>query len=186
MRAFLALDVGDERTVRLIEEVQDKLRHTDADIKLVEPKNLHFTVKFFGEINDILAKKIINLLESIRFRPLHIAYEGIGVFPSPRKISVIWLGVDKSCRDDLFNVANMVEDSLKGLVRSERRGFQPHVTISRVKSGKNRDRLLDVIKAYESQTFGEETITSLKLKKSDLTPKGPIYSDVHTFQFGVD
>ncbi|MCP8306457.1 MAG: RNA 2',3'-cyclic phosphodiesterase [archaeon] len=186
MRSFLALDVGDERTVRLIEEVQDKLRKTEADIKLVEPNNLHFTVKFFGEINEALTTKIINSLKSVRFRPLHIAYKGMGVFPSPRRVSVIWVGVEKSCRDDLFNVANTVEERLKGLVRSDRRGFQPHVTISRVKSGKNRDRLLDVIKEYESQAFGEETIMSLKLKKSDLTPKGPIYSDVHTFQFGVD
>jgi 2'-5' RNA ligase len=117
---------------------------------------------------------------------LHVIYEGIGVFPSPQRISVIWVGVDKSCADDLFNTADKVEERLRGITSIDERGFQPHITISRVKSGRNKDGLLALIKEHESQDFGEEIITSMKLKKSDLTPKGPIYSDVYTFPFEIE
>ncbi len=186
MRAFLALDVKDNRTIKLIEDVQKKLTQTGADLKLVETNNLHFTLKFFGEINDALAMKIKSSLENLKFKPLHVIYKGMGVFPSPQRISVIWVGVDKSCIDDLLKVANGVEERLKGITSIDERGFQPHLTISRVKSGRNKDKLLALIKEHENQDFGEEMITSMKLKKSDLTPKGPIYSDVYTFPFEME
>jgi 2'-5' RNA ligase len=186
MRAFLALDVKDDKTIRLIEDVQKRLIQTGADLKLVETKNLHFTLKFFGEINDAIAMKIKSSLENLKFRPLRIVYKGMGVFPSPQRISVIWVGVDKSCADELINVANKVEERLKGITSVDERGFQPHLTISRVKSGRNKDKLLALIKEHQNQDFGEEIITSMKLKKSDLTPKGPIYSDVYVFPFGME
>jgi len=186
MRAFLALDVKDDSTIKLIEDAQKKLMQTEADLKLVEPNNLHFTLKFFGEINDALAMRIKDSLENVKFKPLHVIYKGMGVFPSPQRISVIWVGVDNSCVDDLFNIANKVEERLRGITRIDERGFQPHITISRVKSGRNKDRLLTFIKEHENQDFGEEIIKSMRLKKSDLTPKGPIYSDVYIFPFEME
>ncbi|MEM3382698.1 MAG: RNA 2',3'-cyclic phosphodiesterase [Nitrososphaerales archaeon] len=186
MRAFLALDVKDDRTIKLIEDLQIKLMQTGADLKLVEKNNLHFTLKFFGEINDALAMKIKNSLDSLKFKPLHIIYKGIGVFPSPQRISVIWVGVDKNSADNLLNMANKIEERLKGIASMDEKDFQPHLTISRVKSGRNKDKLLALIKEYQNQDFGEEIITSMKLKKSDLTPKGPIYSDIYTFPFEME
>ncbi|MGQ9468779.1 MAG: RNA 2',3'-cyclic phosphodiesterase [Nitrososphaerales archaeon] len=186
MRAFLALDVKDKKTIKLIEDVQKKLIETGADLKPVEPNNLHLTLKFFGEINDALAMKIKNSLENVKFKPLHVIYKGMGVFPSPKRISVIWVGVDKNCVDDLFNITNKVEERLRGITPIDERGFQPHLTISRVKSGRNKDKLLAFIKEHENQDFGEEIITSMKLKKSDLTPRGPIYSDVYIFPFEME
>jgi 2'-5' RNA ligase len=55
-----------------------------------------------------------------------------------------------------------------------------------VKSGRNKDKLLALIREHENQDFGEEMIVSMRLKKSDLTPKGPIYSDVYTFPFEME
>lgn len=130
--------------------------------------------------------RIKDSLENVKFKSLHVVYKGMGVFPSPQRISVVWVGVDKNCVNDLFNVANEVEERLRGIAPIDERGFQPHITISRVKSGRNRDRLLALIKEHENQDFGEEIITSIKLKKSDLTPKGPIYSDVYTFPFEME
>ncbi len=186
MRAFLALEVKDHGTIRLIEDFQKKLIQTGADLKPVETNNLHFTVKFFGEINDAFATKIKDSLEKVKFKALRVIYKGMGVFPSPQRISVVWVGVDKNCADDLFNTANKVEERLRGIVPFDEKGFQPHITVSRVKSGRNRDRLLALIKEQENQYFGEEMITSMKLKKSDLTPKGPVYSDVYTFPLEME
>ena len=61
--------------------------------------------------------------------------------------------------------------------------FQPHITIARIKSMNNKDRLISLINEFENQSFGKELIDSLKFKKSTLTPSGPIYEDLHVFPF---
>ena len=58
--------------------------------------------------------------------------------------------------------------------------IKPHLTIGRVKSAKNKEKLLDIIEKYKYKKFSEILINSIKLKKSELTSKGPIYSDIIT------
>jgi 2'-5' RNA ligase len=185
MRAFLALDVGDKYIIQRIEKIQENILRSGAEVKIVEPQNLHFTVRFFGEINDVQARKIISLLEDIKLPPLKVSYSGIGFFPNLRKISIIWIGVDEICRNELIHLANKVNDNLKIFGRPDK-GFKAHLTISRVKSGKNKDDLLQAISQYETKKLGEEIIEKLKLKKSTLTPKGPIYEDLHAFPLKDD
>lgn len=177
------MDVKGEGSIKKIKEAQSRIAQSGADLKLVQPQNLHFTVKFFGEISEVEAKRVIDALREVKFKPIRVAYRGMGVFPSPRRISVIWVGVEKGCQSDLFAVADAVEERLRGITRPSDKAFQPHVTISRVKSGRNRDRLMTMVREYENFTFGEDVISSLQLKKSQLTPTGPIYEDVYSFPF---
>jgi len=183
VRTFLALDIDDKDVLRRIKDVQQRIIKTEADLKLVEEENLHFTVKFLGEISELQAEKVIRAIEKVQVNPVRVICKGLGVFPSPIRISVIWVGVDKSCYNELFAIANFVEERLKGLFPRDKRGFQPHLTISRVKGGRNKDKLLAVVKEYEDFVFGEQIIEHMKMKKSDLTPKGPIYTDIYTFPF---
>ncbi len=37
---------------------------------------------------------------------------------------------------------------------------------------------MEVVRKYENMDFGVQTVDSIKLKRSVLTPKGPIYSDL--------
>ncbi|MDP3624806.1 MAG: RNA 2',3'-cyclic phosphodiesterase, partial [Methanobacteriaceae archaeon] len=83
LRAFLAVDI-DESLIDRIVEIQEIFKYINAPVKFVEPDNLHFTLKFFGdvneakidEINDIIVKSVEN------FSPFDILINGIGVFPS--------------------------------------------------------------------------------------------------------
>ncbi|MGB9704174.1 MAG: 2'-5' RNA ligase family protein, partial [Pyrobaculum sp.] len=60
----------------------------------------------------------------------------------------------------------------------EDREFTPHLTIGRVKSGRNIDKLRELLGRYRGVEFGVVTVDKVKLKKSTLTPRGPIYSDL--------
>jgi len=56
------------------------------------------------------------------------------------------------------------------------KGFSPHLTIARVKSGRNKAELAKFITENANYEFGIVRAQCLRLKRSDLTPKGPIYS----------
>ena len=54
--------------------------------------------------------------------------------------------------------------------------FKPHITIFRIKK-----KIGDITKELDRQKlidFGIQEVTNIKLKKSELTPSGPIYSDL--------
>ena len=61
-------------------------------------------------------------------------------------------------------------------LRPDPKGFSPHLTIARVKTGRNKAELVRCIEELVNYEFGVVKANCLKLKKSALTPKGPIYS----------
>ena len=84
-------------------------------------------------------------------------------------------------------IFNQIEPKLNKLgFTPDRKGFSPHLTIARVKSGKNRDILINFIKEKSDYDFGRIKIKSLKLKKSDLLPKGPVYTTIKQFRPRVE
>lgn len=186
MRAFFAIDLNNKEVVKKLLEVQKKISLSGADVKHVEPENFHFTVKFLGEINSSQAQEVWNRIKDISAHPIDVIYRGIGTFPSPHRISVIWVGVDKEGGEALRLVANEVEKRLRGLMLGDTKPFQPHMTITRVKSGRNREKLLEVLEGLKDVEFGKDRLVSLKLKKSELTPKGPVYTDLYALPFKGD
>lgn len=180
MRAFLAVDV-DSRLSYKIHKIQKELVKTEAPLKLVEVENLHFTLKFFGDITPSQSEEIIriteNKLENHHSFPLNI--KGIGVFPHPGHMRVIWLGIENP---DIFShlQKDLDEEFIKMGFKKER-SYIPHLTIARVKSPRNKEFLSDKLKSLENVEIGTMDVDKLVLKKSELTPVGPIYSDVKEF-----
>jgi 2'-5' RNA ligase len=89
---------------------------------------------------------------------------------------VVWVGVDGEGGKKLEALAQQVVASLEKSGFKPDRPFSPHLTIFRAK---NRHVQVDVEK-YAGRTFGTETIDRVHLKKSDLAPSGPTYSNVYT------
>jgi len=59
-----------------------------------------------------------------------------------------------------------------------------HLTIGRVRSGKNRELLANFINKLKDVNVGEMYVKNVKLKKSVLMQKGPLYSDLVVFKLG--
>lgn len=184
MRAFLAVEVNSEDVVRSMLSTQKMLAESGGDLKLVEAENLHFTMKFLGEVPDSYIPKIVQRLEGLTAESFDITYVGVGVFPNPKRISVIWVGTDPEGGRRLLGISEEIEKRFSDLPFPPDKRFHPHVTLARVRSGRGKERLAEVVESFRDHVFGKDRATSLKLKKSLLTPQGPVYSDIFSIPFG--
>lgn len=176
VRCFISIDVEDEEILSRILKAQRALEGSGADLKLVEPQNIHVTLKFLGEVGEGKLEEVVEALKAVEFEPFRIALRGLGAFPSPGRPRVVWIGVAEGA-EETSSIYLQLEDKLAKLgFPKEGRGFTPHLTIARVKSGRGREGLLKVLQALKDEEFGRMPVKGVRLKKSVLTPRGPIYS----------
>ncbi|MGC8849470.1 MAG: RNA 2',3'-cyclic phosphodiesterase [Candidatus Bathyarchaeia archaeon] len=181
VRCFIAVDVYDHALKESILEVQRRLESLDAKFTFVDPEKMHLTLKFLGEVSDSKIGEIKESLGDLKFPPFDLRLEGVGVFPNPNRPRVIWIGVSEGA-DEISKLAEKVDDSLRRLgFPSETKGFKPHLTIARVKRGGGA-ALARILQEYSLRDFGTSKVESVKLKKSVLTPSGPIYTTLHEWK----
>lgn len=176
MRAFLGIPIPEELRLR-IASIQD--RFSDFDIKFVEQENLHFNLKFFEEIDKERTDQLRKILEDIskQFQPFEIKIAGVGAFPSRNYVRVIWLGV-KEGYQTLVSLAEMIESALESLGFETEERFVPHLTLGRVRSGRNKNELIVLLKELEDIEIGKMKIDKVILFQSKLSPNGPVYEEV--------
>ncbi len=179
MRAFIAIELPKEISDYL-SRLQDKLKTTGADVKWVEPDNIHLTLKFLGEITEAQSKEIIKIMEdTCGINPaFDIALGGLGAFPRITSPRVIWVGIDAG-RDEAGKIAQELEDKISGLgIAKEKKEFSAHLTIARTRSAFNITALIQDLKNLAG-IMPEQNLrfkaSRISLIKSTLTPKGPLY-----------
>jgi 2'-5' RNA ligase len=173
VRTFIAFELSDEIRARL-GEAQEVLKRCNARLTWVEQKNIHITVKFLGEVGDKKIPDIKSTLESISFRSFPVKTGGITI-NNPHRPFTVWCTIEDGglCAQFLELVENALAP--RGFAREQRR-LTPHATVARVKTFD--PSLFEALKSLGSKTYGDCTITSMKLKKSTLTPQGPVYEDL--------
>jgi len=176
IRSFMAFDIEEAEVLRNLSTVQNMLVETGADIRIVKPENIHITLRFLGDVSPSQVDTIHNEMEKVDFVPFDIKIKGLGAFPNLRHISVIWAGIHGGA-NELRQVFYQLEPRLQGLgFKPDLKGFSPHLTIARVRTARNRTELARRIGDLEDFEFGLVKAECLRLKKSVLTPRGPIYS----------
>ena len=181
LRAFLAIDVDEDLKAKMYKIIKE-FRQIDANIKYVDLENLHLTLKFFGDIDtegmDLLSSRISQVVSD--FDRFTIKIKGCGAFPNTNRIKVIWLGID----DD--EIVKQLHDELDGefvkLGFDKDKRFSSHLTIGRMKSAKGKNKVKSTIEEFSEVEIGEMTVDKIILKKSTLTPQGPIYEDLEIFE----
>ncbi len=170
MRCFAAVDLDDslKNKIKILQE-----RIADYDVKLVEPQNLHFTLKFLGETDELTIGKVRERLGQVatNFHPFNATIKEVGVFPNMNYIRVIWLG----CKD-MLNLQNAVNEALSDMFKKEKPS--PHLTIARVRSGRYRNQIAEFASQHKDMEIGAMRVDKIKLKKSTLTRQGPVYEDI--------
>ncbi len=177
----MALDISSSAVVDSLFAFQRRLLSTGADARLVERENIHFTVKFLGEITEAQLQAARERLRSIDATGGVVEVRGVGAFPSTSRPSVVWAGVAPGHERTVRAIAEKAMSLLEGIGEDDRRGFTPHVTLARVKSPRNTAALSALIGASAGLAFGEAGLTELKLKSSILGPRGPTYADIEAF-----
>jgi 2'-5' RNA ligase len=181
IRSFIAFDIGSHEVLKKLADAQGLLLKTGADLKPVEPQNIHVTVRFLGNISSETVEKIFEEMKKVQFMAFDIRIHGVGAFPNVKYPRVVWAGI-KEGADQLRSIFSQLEPRLHGLgFAPDPRGFSPHLTIARVRSGKNKAELAQCITENANFEFGTIRGQCLKLKRSNLTPKGPVYSTLREF-----
>ena len=173
MRTFVAIEISNENVINSIEKFQKEIHF---DVKPVQLRNLHFTLQFLGEISGETLQKIIKALHTIEFSNFNVNLKGIGVFPKLKFPRIIWVGTDENGGNLLIQLSKKIQKSLEPLGFFPDKAFKPHITVFRIK--KKVSDITKELEDYKTVDFGIQEITSIKLKKSELTPNGPIYSDL--------
>jgi 2'-5' RNA ligase len=179
VRAFIAIRCPDELKKGL-SEAQKKIAPF-GDMKLVEPANLHMTLKFLGDVADAKVDAVIDALKPISEKQRFVmSLHGIGVFPNPAYVRVVWAGVDEGARET-EHLSREIDDRLHtlGFPRDER--FHPHFTLARVRAV-DKEKMNKFLATYAAGEFGSFTVSSVDLMESRLSPKGPAYSILKDFK----
>jgi 2'-5' RNA ligase len=178
VRAFLALELTGELRDRLM-VAQDALRTCSARMTFVEPANIHITVKFLGEVDERLLPRVMEEVRKIRFAPFRVEVGNVTV-NNPKRPFTVWCTINDAGKgEELFR---LIEDALAplGFARETRR-FTPHATLARIKDPD--PSLTGVLKTLAGKSYGDCTVTGIKLKKSTLMPRGPVYEDLLEVQW---
>ncbi len=175
IRSFIAIEITNETVKTDILRFQKTILDTNADLKLVKIENIHITLRFLGDITTTMVEKISKELNKIQFQPFEVEFRDVGVFPNLKRINVVWIGIKKGVTE-LTDLYNKIESRLNTIgFRPETRGFRPHITVARVRSTRNKNKLTKTIIDMQNRVFGSLVVDSIQLKKSILMPKGPQY-----------
>jgi len=176
IRSFLAFDINNPSVLQRFTEIQDNLIKTGADLKLVTPQNIHITLRFLGDVSSSMVDRIHESMKKVNFSAFNCDINGLGVFPDLRYPRVVWAGIQEGS-DELKDIVDQLEIQLRKLgFRADPKGFSPHLTLARVKTGRNKAELVRNIQNLADYDFGVVRADCLRLKKSILAPTGPIYS----------
>ncbi|MBP2143995.1 2'-5' RNA ligase [Methanococcus voltae] len=196
MRCFLAIELDEEINLKinefkkdLINELNSKnenngnnTNNTNNKIKFVEDENIHITVKFLGDISE----KQLEDLKKVKLNiNKNIEVKGLGIFPNKYEPRVLWIGIS-----DLEEEFKEVDKKLSKIGFKREYGVNytkkiiAHLTIGRIKNINydTKKWILQLVKNNKSLEFGSCNINKISLKKSTLTPNGPIYETIHEYK----
>ncbi|MEK6968704.1 MAG: RNA 2',3'-cyclic phosphodiesterase [Nanoarchaeota archaeon] len=171
MRLFIALDVP-SKVQKYLETIQSKLQINGLSIA----KHPHMTLKFLGEVKEENLNDINSALQEISFSPFELTLSEFGFFPSSSKPRVIFIGSIEN--EQLSELQKNISQSLPSF--PDDHSFHPHFTIARVKEFANKAEIKEAVNGIKINPISFN-ISEFKLKKSVLTPNGPVYSDLFIY-----
>jgi 2'-5' RNA ligase len=170
VRCFIAVYPVKSQKVFELQEKIGKL----IDGKEVEKENMHITLSFLGEKQESEINEIKERLDKIAKNSYkrEAILTRVKFIPNERFFRVI--AIDVAGLEDLSEI---IEKEVGGDVKP------PHLTLFRVKNVKDKKVLLE----FGNIEINEKIfVDKICLMKSTLTPKGPIYEVIDSFELSSD
>jgi len=185
IRAFIAIELP-ETIKSSIETIQARLKSLELPLRWVRVENIHLTMKFLGDIEEIEIESIESVLrDSVKMQaPLTLSAKGVGVFPGIRRPRVLWVGIHDH-ETGLAGLQKSIENQLHRIGYSkEGRPFKGHLTVGRAKGYVDERKFkeaLDSFLAFESSLF---TVNEFFIFRSVLKQGGPEYTKLIRIPLG--
>lgn len=176
VRTFIALELNADLH-KTIAGIQNDLKKIDCDVKWVNPAIAHLTLKFLGDVAQKKMDAVKHTFEnSLRnFQPFEIELTQLGAFPRIESPQILWVGLGGNTNMIVEMVGVLEEEFAKLGFAKEKRDFQPHLTLGRMKSRKNSAALTSILQNYSTPQGIRQSIDQVTLFKSTLTSHGPTY-----------
>ena len=161
VRLFVALPLGEGLKAQLAD-----LSGGIPGARWVPPENYHLTLRFIGEVENVLADELDEALATIRAKPFELVLRGLDVFEKAGRIQSLHVGVERCER--LLHLQSKVETALvRAGLPPERRRFAPHVTLARTEKAAP-DKLIAFVQAHNLFRAAPERIDHFSLFSSAL------------------
>jgi len=189
IRAFIAIELP-QRVKDELARLEEELRAgRETFVKWVAPGGIHLTLKFLGNVAGERVHAISDAIAGVASgtSPFGLRIEGVGAFPNLRAPRVVWVGVGGDL-DSLRALQKGIDRALLPLgFAIEGREFSPHLTLGRVRetaSPSERHDLGSYIGSVQVKATPAVEVRSVNLMRSQLTPRGAIYSCLAALPLG--
>lgn len=181
MRCFISISLPEE-IKKGMSAVQERLKASGADVSWTRPEGMHLTLKFLGEVEEERRSEIEAALNAaVRGRsPFSLDVSGIGTFPERRRPRVVWIGL-RDRGNNLIWLQRAVEEEFNKIgFPPENREFSPHVTLGRIRSPKNVEKLIILVEEDKDVELNGFEVSHVRLMQSVLKPTGAVYTELYS------
>ncbi len=187
IRSFVAIPLPTgvrSAAARLIHRIRDP----GDGIKWVPTDNLHLTLKFLGDVENVQIPEVCDRIREAcgGVPPFELRFAGTGAFPSLERPRTLWVAID----DPSENLRRLVGELESGLAelgfKPEPRDYRPHLTLGRTRSRTRRTapEVIQRLQAEQDVRLGEMQADTVQLMGSFLEKRGPSYQVMDTIELG--
>lgn len=181
MRLFIGVWLSEAMRDEVVRYITSA-RKGSQGFKWSHPEQLHFTLKFLGEVEREKVPSLVRVLDTVATgkKPFELRLGKTGGFPEGGTPRILWIGLS-SAQQDLELLAGVVDTACNSLgFPGEKRPFKPHLTIARAKDGRG-----DLIKAPDLKVSWQSItlVSGFSLIESRLEPQAAVYRIVRDFSF---
>ena len=181
-RIFLAIKIPPtEKFNTLYQNLRFDLKN--EKIKWVDSNNLHLTLKFFGETEEVKIEEISLFIDNIVSNTASFSFEisKLGIFGSNYQPKIIWLGINNN--KALINLASTLLNNLKAIgFERDRQNFVPHLTLGRINYLTDKERFNKIIKKNNISEIQTINVNEIFLFESILRKEGPPYNVIGSYK----
>jgi RNA 2',3'-cyclic 3'-phosphodiesterase len=183
IRTFIAIELPEtiqQQLVLISKQLQAVM--PAGSVRWVAVQNIHITLKFLGEISTGQIDQLTQALsiEVTRHPIFQVSVEGLGAFPNVHRPRIIWVGI--KAPPELYELQKGIDTETARLgYPSEEREFSPHLTLGRISHNASVDDVRKIgegIVSIKVNKLGFLKADRVHLFKSDLQPRGPIYTNL--------
>jgi len=175
-RTFIAVAASPEIR-RAAAKLADLLRPAAGDVKWVASENLHWTLQFLGDVEELEIPAVCSAVTTavVELESFDLEARGAGAFPSADRPRTLWLGAGAGAQA-MVALHAAIQKKLDRLgYRGEHRRFVPHITLGRA-GRKGRPRpLVRELAGLAEYDAGPMLVDEITVYASRLGPTGPAY-----------
>ncbi len=181
-RAFLSLNLDDPLKVK-IAEIQKELQLSLSGhlVKWENPDKFHMTLRFLGDVEDVVLLEIISGLEKTNFGFRHINFHstGIGCFPNMKRPNVIFTALEEEGNNSEIMVEEIDKVIAKAGIKPDKK-FVAHITLGRFRRENRKSADENEMVKFEPFNI---SFNSYYLMESKMDSRGSRYYQIKKFYF---